>query len=177
MWYERGCAVRIRRIFSIREDVQYKQGTSSLRITTCSMKEAIISTNEDYSAGQAHHECEWRCAVQARQIIKFWYSKAKLAIGLNIIYHYYVIQGGGFMLFFLSKSYRGFLWSCHIALIFKLRKNRQNKVSRDKMSRAQLRMTIIELFPFYILIVVHTFKFNSFIIILIITKIELSNIN
>ena len=54
------------------------------------------------------------------------------------------------------------------------KKEYTNIISRDKVSMAKLSMTVTELFLFYVLIVVRRFKFNSFIIILIIIKIELS---
>ena len=67
------------------------------------------------------------------------------------------------------------LWDNQIALMSKLRKNRQNKISGNKVSIAKLSMTVSELSPY--IFVVHMFWLSSFIIILIIIKIELSNIN
>ena len=50
--YKRGCAVRIRRIFSTSDDLQYKSGTFSIQTRAC-------STN------RAHHQDKQGCAVQA----------------------------------------------------------------------------------------------------------------
>ena len=66
--------------------------------------------------------------------------------------------------------YGGFSYPNQITLTSKLRRN---KIDRDKVSIAKLSMTVAELF-FKYLIVGYRFKFNSFIIILIIIKIELS---
>ena len=58
--YKRGCAVRIRHIFSTSEDVQYESGTSSVQARMCNTIRHIFSTNEDvqYESGTS--------SVQAR---------------------------------------------------------------------------------------------------------------
>ena len=59
--YKRGCAVRIRHIFSTSEDVQYKSGTSGTSGTSL-VQARMCSTN------QVYHQHKRGCAIRARHI-------------------------------------------------------------------------------------------------------------